>query len=74
MLETRFPFLYPSNSLGTKTLTIISNGNFESCISVSIISTFSVGNFAHYQGPLANHHGDGNKDVAKQRFNEYKIV
>ena len=33
MLKTRFPFLYASTSLDTKTLTIASNRNFESCMS-----------------------------------------
>ena len=38
MFKTRFPFLYASTSLDTKTLTIASNRNFESCMSIRCLA------------------------------------
>ena len=34
MFKAKFPFLYTSTSLDTKTLKIASNRNFESCMSI----------------------------------------
>ena len=62
MSNTRFPFLYASTSLDTKTLTTTSNRNFGSCMSVRCRAPqnmfrffhfccglfFAFGNFAHY--------------------------
>ena len=62
MSNTRFPFLYASTSLDTKTLTTTSNRNFGSCMSVRCLAPqnmfrffhfccglfFAFGNFAHY--------------------------
>ena len=62
MSNTRFPFLYASTSLDTKTLTTTSNRNFGSCMSVRCLAPqnmfrffrfccglfFTFGNFAHY--------------------------
>ena len=39
MLQTRFPFLYASTSLDTKTLKIASNCNFESCLSIHCLAS-----------------------------------
>ena len=38
MLKTKFPFLYGSTSLDTKALTIASNRNFESCLSIRCLA------------------------------------
>ena len=38
MLKTRFPFLYASTSLDTKTLTIASNRNLKSCLSIRCLT------------------------------------
>ena len=38
MLKARFPFLYESTSLDTKTLKIASNRNFESCLSIRCLA------------------------------------
>ena len=68
MLKTRFPFLYRSTSLDTKTLTMASNHNFQSCLSIyhlaprhifqfSIFAagfSFTFGNFANYCVILLN--------------------
>ena len=68
MFKTRFPFLYASTSLDTKTLTIASNRNFESCMSIRCLAhqpgsrffpflpwfSFAFGNFAHYCVVLLN--------------------
>ena len=62
IFQTRFPFLYASTGLDTKTLTIASNRNFESCMSIRCLApqhisgffifaagfSFAFGNFAHY--------------------------
>ena len=60
MLKTRFPFLYASTSLNKKTLTIASNRNFESRLSIRclvpqhICRFFIFANFAHYCVVLLN--------------------
>ena len=62
LLKTRFPFLYASTSLDTKTWTIASNRNFESCMSIRCLapqhiaagSSFAFGNFTHYCVVLLN--------------------
>ena len=68
MLKTRFPFLYASTSLDTKALTIASNRNFESCLSIRCLApqhifrffqfgagiSFASGNFALYCVVLLN--------------------
>ena len=68
MFKTRFPFLYASTSLDTKTLIIASNRNFESCMSIRCLApqpgswffpflpwfSFAFGNFAHYCVVLLN--------------------
>ena len=38
MLKTSYPFLYASTSLDTKTLTLASNRNFESCVSIRCLA------------------------------------
>ena len=38
MLKTKFPFLYGSTSLDAKALTIASNRNFESCLSIRCLA------------------------------------
>ena len=62
IFQTRFPFLYASTGLDIKTLTIASNRNFESCMSIRCLAPqhisgffifaagffFAFGNFAHY--------------------------
>ena len=62
IFQTRFPFLYASTGLDIKTLTIASNRNFESCMSIRCLApqhisgffifaagfSFAFGNFAHY--------------------------
>ena len=62
IFQTRFPFLYASTGLDIKTLTIASNRNFESCMSIRRLApqhisgffifaagfSFAFGNFAHY--------------------------
>ena len=62
IFQTRFPFLYASTGLEIKTLTIASNRNFESCMSIRCLApqhisgffifaagfSFAFGNFAHY--------------------------
>ena len=48
MLKTRFPFLYASTSLGTKTLTISSNRNFESCMSIHCLASRHIFRFFHF--------------------------
>ena len=68
MLKTRFPFLYRSTSLDTKTLTMASNHNFQSCLSIHHLAprhifqfsifaagfSFTFGNFANYCVILLN--------------------
>ena len=68
MLKTRFPFLYASTSLDKKALTIASNRNFESCLSILCLApqhifrffkfgagiSFASGNFALYCVVLLN--------------------
>ena len=68
MLKTKFPFLYGSTSLDTKALTIASNRNFESCLSIRCLApqhifrffqfgagiSFASGNFALYCVVLLN--------------------
>ena len=67
MFKMRFPFLYARTSADTKTFTIASNRNFESCLSFlscflhifrfSIFATgfsFAFGNFSHYCVALLN--------------------
>ena len=68
-VKTRFPFIYASTSLDTKRLTLASNCNFESCMSIRcfapqhILQFFSIfaagfffafGNFAHHCVVLLN--------------------
>ena len=47
MLKTRFYFLYASTSLDTKTLTIASNRNFESCLSICCLAPQHIFRFFH---------------------------
>ena len=47
MLKMRFPFLYASTSLDTKTLTIASNCNFESCLSIRRLASQYIFRFFH---------------------------
>ena len=68
MLKARFPFLYGSTSLDTKTLTMASNHNFQSCLSIHHLAprhifqfsifaagfSFTFGNFANYCVVLLN--------------------
>ena len=48
MLKTRFLFLCASISLDTKTLTIASNRNFESCTSIRCFSPQNIFRFFHF--------------------------
>ena len=48
MLKTRFPFLYASTSLDTKALTIASNRNFESCLSIRCLAPQHIFRFFHF--------------------------
>ena len=48
MFKTRFPFLYVSTSLDTKTLTIASNRNFESCMSIRCLAPQPGSRFFHF--------------------------
>ena len=68
MLKTRFPFLSASTSLDITTLTLASNRNFESCMSIRCFAPqhilqffhfcrgvfFAFGNFAHLCVVLLN--------------------
>ena len=47
LLKTRFPFLYVSTSLDTKTWTIASNRNFESCMSIRCLAPQHLFRFFH---------------------------
>ena len=47
MLKTKFNFLYASTSLDTKTLTIASNRNFESCLSICCLAPQYIFRFFH---------------------------
>ena len=47
MFKTRFPFLYASTSLDTKTLTIASNRNFEGCMSIRRLAPQHGSRFFH---------------------------
>ena len=47
MLKTRFYFLHASTSLDTKTLTIASNRNFESCLSICCLAPQHIFRFFH---------------------------
>ena len=57
MLKTRCSFLYASTSLDTKTLTIASNRNFKSCLSICCLAPRHIFRLLHfYRGfssPLA---------------------
>ena len=67
-VKTRFPFIYASTSLDTKRLTLASNCNFESCMSIRCFAPqhilqffhfcrgvfFAFGNFAHHCVVLLN--------------------
>ena len=48
MLKSRFPFLYASRSLDTKTLTLAtaSNRNFESCLSICCLAPWHISSFS----------------------------
>ena len=48
MLKTRFPFLYASTSLDTKTLTIALNFNFESYTTIRCLAPQHVLRFFHF--------------------------
>ena len=48
MLKTRFPFLYASTSLDTKTLTIAFNFNFESYTTIRCLAPQHVLRFFHF--------------------------
>ena len=48
MLKTRFPFLYASTSLDTKTLTIALNFNFESYMTILCLAPQHVLRFFHF--------------------------
>ena len=48
MFKTRFPFLYASTSLDTKTLIIASNRNFESCMSIRCLAPQPGSRFFHF--------------------------
>ena len=48
MLKTRFPFLYASTSLDTKTLTIALNFNFESYMTIRCLAPQHVLRFFHF--------------------------
>ena len=48
MLKTRFPFPYASTGLDTKTLTIASNGNSESCLSIRCLAPQHIFRFFHF--------------------------
>ena len=48
MFKTRFPFLYASTSLDTKTLTIASNRNFEGCMSIRRLAPQHGSRFFHF--------------------------
>ena len=48
MLKTRFPFLYASTSLDTKTLTIALNFNFESYTTIRCLAPQYVLRFFHF--------------------------
>ena len=67
MFKAKFPFLYTSTSLDTKTLKIASNRNFESCMSIRCLApqlcsflifaagfSFAFDHFAHYCVVLLN--------------------
>ena len=54
MLKTRCSFLYASTSLDTKTLTIASNRNFKSCLSIRCLAPQHIMRFFHFcRGVLA---------------------
>ena len=48
MLKTRFPFPYASTGLDTKTLTIASNRNSESCRSIRCLAPQHIFRFFHF--------------------------
>ena len=54
MLKTRCSFLYASTSFDTKTLTIASNRNFKSCLSIRCLAPQHIMRFFHFcRGVLA---------------------
>ena len=48
MLKTRFPFPYASTGLDTKTLTIASNRNSKSCLSIRCLAPQHIFRFFHF--------------------------
>ena len=47
-VKTRFPFIYASTSLDTKRLTLASNCNFESCMSIQCFAPRHILQFFHF--------------------------